>query len=206
MTRLKLTEADFFDAAKALGCPIAAIKAVAEIEAPGSGFTPDGQVRILFERHKFSKATGGKFDRTHPGISNPRLGGYGKESAQHGRLAEAVALDRDAALKSASWGKFQILGANYAPAGFASLQGFINGMHAGEPDQLEAFVNFIRADPKLHKALQTLDWATFARLYNGPAYAQHGYDKRMAAAYALFAKNPDFTRVQSAVTSTETPA
>lgn len=179
----RLTEEDFKAAAQSLGVPVAAIKAVAEVEAPGPGFLPSGEPRILFERHKFHRHTNGRYDRTHPNISNPRWGGYGKESAQHGRLQQAVALEREAALKSASWGKFQILGENFAQAGFATLQGFINAMYASEADQLEAFVNFIRADPNLHKALKNRDWRNFARIYNGSAYAVHGYHTRLAAAY-----------------------
>ena len=85
----KLTEQDWQKAADALGVPVAAIKAVAEVEAPGSGFLASGEPRILFERHKFSRHTGGKYDASHPGISNPKRGGYGKESAQHARLQEA---------------------------------------------------------------------------------------------------------------------
>ena len=182
----RLTGKDFNGAAESLGVPVAAIKAVAEIEAPGPGFLDTGEPRILFERHKFSRHTGGRYDASHPNISNPKWGGYGRESAQHGRLAQAVALDRDAALKSASWGKFQILGENYQQAGFRSLQGFINAMYAGEADQLEAFVNFIRADRRLHEALKSLDWRTFARIYNGPAYAANKYDIKLAAAFHAY--------------------
>lgn len=181
--KTRLTEEDFKAAAQSLGVPVAAIKAVAEVEAPGPGFLPSGEPRILFERHKFHRHTNGRYDRTHPNISNPKWGGYGPESAQHGRLQQAVALDRDAALKSASWGKFQILGENYEQAGFGTLQGFINAMYASEADHLEAFVNFIRADKRLHAALKALDWRTFARIYNGSAYAQHGYHTRLADAF-----------------------
>lgn len=202
----RLTEDDFRLAAQSLGVPVAVVKAVCEVEAPGGGFEDDGEVRILFERHKFSQHTGGRFDKSHPHISNPRWGGYGKSSAQHGRLAEAAALDRDAALKSASWGKFQILGENYEQAGFRTLQAFINAMHAGEPDQLEAFVAFVKADPVMHFALQSKAWAKFARRYNGPAYAKNEYDRKLAEAYAKYAKAPDFSQVASRVISTEDSA
>lgn len=179
----RLTDSDFRAAATSLGVPTAAIKAVAEIEAPGAGFLETGEPRILFERHKFSRHTGGRYDSSHPDISNPHWGGYGKESDQHARLQRAARLDRDAAMKSASWGKFQILGENYAQAGFSTLQGFINAMYASEASQLKAFVNFIQADKRLHSALKSLDWRTFARIYNGPAYAANKYDTRLAAAF-----------------------
>lgn len=197
MTKPILTEADFRLAAQALGVPVAAVKAVTQVEAPKGGFFPDGQVRILFERHKFSRHTGGRYDKSHPNISNPVWGGYGAESAQHGRLQQAVALDRDAALKSASWGKFQILGENFKQAGFRTLQAFINAMSAGEPEQLEAFVEFVKADKTMHAALVARNWAGFAKIYNGPAYAKNEYDKKLAAAFDRFSKDPDFSSVTS---------
>lgn len=181
---MALTESDWQSAAEALGVPVAAIKAVAEVEAPGAAFLPSGEPRILFERHKFHRHTGGKYDKTHPNISSPKWGGYGKESAQHGRLGLAASLDRTAALKSASWGRFQILGENYAQAGFPSIQDFINAMYESEQAHLKAFVAFIKDDARLWQALKARNWATFARIYNGPAYADNAYDVKLAKAYA----------------------
>jgi N-acetylmuramidase len=54
--------------------------------------------------------------------------------------------------------------------------------------QLQAFVQFILADPRLLKALQNKDWPTFARIYNGPAYAKYDYDIKVANAYAKRSK------------------
>lgn len=184
MNKPKLSEADYVRAAASLGVDVAAVKAVCEVEAPGGGFLSTGEPVILFERHKFSQATGGRFDRSHPDISNPKRGGYGKTSAQHGRLARAAELDRNAALKSASWGRFQIMGSNHKAAGHKTLQGFINAMYAGEPEQLDAFVAFIKSDPNLLRALRSGNWALFAYRYNGPAYAENDYDTKLAAAYA----------------------
>ena len=50
-------------------------------------------------------------------------------------------------------------------------------------DQLDAFVRYVRLDARMVKALQTADWSTFARLYNGPSYAANQYDTKLAAAY-----------------------
>lgn len=177
-----LIEADFARAAAALGCDVPSIKAVCQVEAPKGGFLPDGQVTILFERHIFHRLTNGRFGISD--ISNPQGGGYGAAGQhQHDKLARAVKLDRDAALKSCSWGKFQIMGFNHAAAGHPTLQGFINAMHESEGAQLDAFVAFIRNDPRMHKALRERNWSEFARRYNGPAYAEHGYHTRLAAAY-----------------------
>jgi hypothetical protein len=189
MHKQPLTPEDYARAAAELGVPVAYIKGVVRIEAPNGGFQSDGQPTILFERHKFSRATGGVYDQSHPGISNPQRGGYGTSSSQHGRLQRAAALNRSAALKSASWGAFQILGENYRQAGHKTLQSFINAMYAGERGHLDAFVAFVKADPRLLKAMRAANWHVFAEIFNGPgqdspAGTAQDYDTRIAAAVA----------------------
>jgi hypothetical protein len=186
---MNLVASDFAWAAAELDCEVDAIRAVAQVESVGSGFDKNGSPRILFEAHKFSEHTGHRYDLTHPRISSLRWNRAlytGHNADEHARLAEAVALDREAALKSASWGLFQILGENWALAGYPSLQAFINAMFTSERTQLEAFVGFIANNERMRKALRNKDWAAFARRYNGPRYAVNGYDKKLAAAYKLF--------------------
>lgn len=186
MSKPTLTQADFERAAFALRCDVASIKAVTEVEAPMGGFNKDGTPTILFERHIFRRETGGKFDKNYPHLSSSKPGGYGTVASQHGRLAEATALDRTAALRSASWGKFQIMGFNYKVAGFSTLQAFVNAMYRSEGAQLDAFVEFVKANPTMHAALRERRWATFARHYNGPNYAINSYDTKLEAAYKRF--------------------
>lgn len=178
-----LTHADYVAAAAALGCEVAAIKAVAEVEAAGVGFHATGEPKILFERHWFSRLTNGRYDAMAPDISDPKAGGYKGGLAEHERLSRAAKLDRNAALQSASWGKFQIMGFNYKRAGFADLQAFINAMFASERRQLDAFVAFIKADLRLVASLQGRNFTRFASIYNGPGYARNKYDQKMYAAY-----------------------
>ncbi|WP_018629171.1 N-acetylmuramidase family protein [Niabella aurantiaca] len=184
-----LTDKDYQDAARILGVEVAAIKAVAQVESAGAGFLPDGQPKILFERHYFHRLTGGKYDKVGPDISGPyKTGSYGPGGQhQHDRLEKAAALDRDAALQSASYGKFQIMGSNFKLAGFATLQLFINAMYSGEPAHLMAFCNFIR-NTGLLPALKAKNWAAFARGYNGTGYAKNRYDEKMAAAYRKYSQ------------------
>ena len=171
-------------AANKLGCEIAAVRAVIDVESRG-GFLPDKRPKILFERHYFSKLTGGRYDASHPAISNPAWGGYGQGGAhQYDRLGEALALNRDAALRSASWGAFQIMGDNFSIAGYADAASFVAAMASGEPAQLDAFVAFVKRK-KLDDELARHDWAGFARAYNGAAYRDNRYDEKLAAAYAL---------------------
>lgn len=175
-----------------LRCEVPAIEAVAEVEAgPLGAFLDTGEPVILFERRVFDRLTKGKFRGARADslpddyslISDPDPGGYGPVSAQHDRLAAAVRLDRGAALASASWGLFQIMGFNHQRAGFAELQDFVNAMYQSVDEHLRAFCWFILSDPKLLEALRDKDWPTFARLYNGPDYRKNRYDDKMARAY-----------------------
>lgn len=180
-----VTEKDLQDAANRIGCSLAAVKAVCTVEAPRGGFNPDGTPVTLFEGHIFSKYTKGKYDLSHPHISYPKWTRvhYGRTwQAEQLRIQEAMALDRKAALMSASWGKFQIMGFNYTLCGFKTLQQFVNAMYRSEDGQLDAFVEYILATG-LGDELREERWADFARYYNGPLYWKNKYDIKLAKAY-----------------------
>jgi N-acetylmuramidase-like protein len=183
-----ISEQDYVEAAAALGAEVASIKAVAEVETSGSAFDDDGRPRILFERHYFHRLTHGRYDKRHSDISNVLAGGYGKFSAQYGKLERAYFLDAVAALASASWGRFQIMGSNYRDAGFNSVQEFVLALTRAEAAHLRAFVSFVSANKGLHKALQKKEWTTFAKTYNGRGYKKNDYDIKLQTAYDKFAK------------------
>jgi hypothetical protein len=183
-----LSDADYGRAAAALGAEIAAVQAVADVETSGNAFDEHGRPRILFERHYFHRLTGGRFDASHAAISAPTAGGYGKFSEQYGKLEIAYGLDADAALRSASWGRFQIMGDNHRAAGFASVREFVVALTRSEAAHLDAFVAFVGVDKAMAEALRKKDWTAFARRYNGPGYAKNDYDGKLKAAYERFAK------------------
>ena len=183
---MALSEEDFKNAADTLGCEIPAIKAVAEVESgPYGAFLPTGEPVILFERHLFSKLTKKKYDGSHPGISNPKPGGYGPVSKQHARLQEAAELDKDAALQACSWGRFQVLAMNWKALEYPSLQDFVNSMYKDEAGHLDSFVRFVKTNG-LAKHLKNHNWAAFAKGYNGPNYLKFKYNTKLAAAYDKF--------------------
>lgn len=184
-TKPALTEEDFRRVADDLMVPVAAIKAVCKIEAPRGGFNPDGTPVTLFEAHVFSRETGGKFDLVAPDLSSPRWNRklYGKTWQQEkDRLDRAAKLDRDSALRSCSWGRFQIMGFNHDVCGFETIQSFVNAMYRSESEQLDCFAQFI-LHSGLCPPLRRLDWVAFARGYNGPRYYENKYDEKLAAAY-----------------------
>ncbi|MXO59239.1 DUF3380 domain-containing protein [Altererythrobacter salegens] len=179
--------ADYERAATDLGCSVAAIRAVAQVESAGNGFLPDGRPKILFERHIFHRLTNGQFTAAHPDISFPSGGGYLGKELEYGRLEEAMALDEKAALSSASWGKFQVMGFNHKLVGEPSLDTFIDTMVSGEPGQLKYFIGYIKATG-LADELQRLDWRGFARGYNGASFEKFNYDKKMQRAFETFSE------------------
>lgn len=177
-----LAAADLVAAAKTLGCQVADIKAVAGVEAPRGGFIADGRPELLFESHAFHTNTGGKYDGSHTDISTASwVRNYGATGAhQYARLDEAIALDREAALKSASWGKFQIMGSNFAEAGYDTVEAFVSDMCDSESYQLDAFVAFLQ-NTGADKFLDAENWSAFARSYNGPGQVSV-YAAKIAAA------------------------
>jgi hypothetical protein len=195
---MSLTAEHFAAAARRLGCDVAAVRAVAEVESVGSGFLPTGEPTVLFERHIFAALTDNRYDGARaPGLpakyslvsdcSASGKGEYGPQSAQHARLHAAALLDRDAALKSASWGMFQILGRYHGEAGHATIQAFVNAMYSGDREHLESFVSLVLARG-LGDELRDHRWAELALRYNGKGYKVNRYDEKLAAAYEKWSK------------------
>jgi hypothetical protein len=181
-----LSDAGFTACCQLLGTEAAELWTVVSVETRGCGFLKDGRAAILFERHVFHRLTNGQFDAAHPSISSATPGGYLGGTQEYNRLNEAIALDRDAALRSASWGIGQIMGFNADAAGFASVEDMVSAMQASEDQQLTGTANFLRSS-NLDKPLAQHDWTAFARGYNGPNFQINHYDARLQSAFAGFA-------------------
>lgn len=180
-------------ATRGLSVKPAELWTVLAVETSGCGFLPDRRPEVLFERHVFHRLTGGRF--TNEDISNPVPGGYGPSgSHQYVRLAAAIALDRTAALQSASYGLGQIMGENFAVVGFTNVDTMVAAMSDSEDAQLEAMSAFIKK-LDLAAALQRHDWRVFASRYNGPSYAANQYDVKLASAFQQYFTGamPDLT-------------
>jgi hypothetical protein len=162
---------------------------ILHVETAGCGYFPSRRPQILFERHVFSHLTQGRWDRVAGDISNPQPGGYGaRGDSQYSRLARAYSLDastQSAALQSTSWGLGQILGTNFASAGFQSIVEVASAMAASEDEQLKATTAFLLAN-HLEHSLRAHDWAAYARGYNGPDFAKNAYDTKLAEAHANY--------------------
>lgn len=191
-----LKESDLQEAARTLNCEIAAIKAVSEVESNGGGFLSDGKIKVLFERHIFNRRLNhyglslaselGRKER--PDLVNTATGGYRGGAHENTRLEMAMRLNKECALESASYGRYQIMGFHWQTLGYKDVQEFVDLQEKNEGEQLKAFVKFIQADTRLLRAIRDKDWTTFARVYNGPAFAKNQYDTKMKEAYERLSK------------------
>ena len=200
-----ITEDQFKHAAGLIGCDIAAIKAVYEVEAAGRGYLPDGRVKILFEGHRFWKTL------TKFGISQTKLTEVAKQfpnvlyrkwdrrqykkkseeewdrMSQAYLVCDAVGVPRSTAFSSASYGSFQIMGENFKACGYTDAQSMLAAYNnGGEAEQLNSFIRFVKAN-KLDDELRDKRWADFARGYNGTGYRENKYDTKLNNAYRQFA-------------------
>jgi hypothetical protein len=175
----------FTEAATFLGIEEAVIKAVAEVESSGSGFLSTGEPVILFEPHQFWRELKKRgITPVESDICYQKWGKlpYGKSSEQHGRLEKAVKIHREAALCSASWGRFQIMGYHFKACGCNTIQDFINAMYKSEGEHLRLFCNFLKSQG-LSNLLKEKNWESFAFRYNGAGYAKNNYHKKLHSAY-----------------------
>jgi len=89
---------------------------------------------------------------------------------QYRRIVEAYGLDRSAALQSASWGKFQIMGFNYKAAGFNDVFAFVKAMCSGDPAHIKAFLKFAKTNAVLLDGLRTRNFEKIAEGHNGAGW------------------------------------
>lgn len=205
MGKPRLTEEDFRRAANRLRCEVAAIKAVAKVESLGVGFYADGFPVILFERHIFRRETKGKYSKSYPNLSGPP-GNYGPAGKnQRVKFSQAFELNPEAAMKSCSWGRFQIMGFNHKACGYATVGSFVDAMKEDEGKQLDAFVAFVESQ-NLGKHLRSKDFTAFARGYNGAGYAKNKYDTKMLAAYSKFQREPSTSSAVASLPSEQAGA
>jgi hypothetical protein len=177
------------EAQQLLSIGAAEIWTVLSVETSGFGYLNDRRPAILFERHHFHKQTNGVFDAVNPAISSPKAGGYLGGAAEYTRLAQAVALNRRAALNSTSWGIGQIMGFNSAAAGFSDVEAMVAAMMDNEDAQIKGMAKFV-CSTGLDAALSQHNWAKFAQGYNGADFARNQYDLRLAADFQKYSNGP----------------
>jgi len=181
-----INDAEIAAYAKRLGGKVRQLQAVAKVESAGGGWNDQGQPKALYERHYAWKRLQIKI----PFLSDPSPGGYTIDADKDGlndsweKIADLALRNPIAAFESASFGKFQIMGAWAAKLGYANALDFAYSMVKDEAGHYEALVRFIdvMGGRAKFQALSS-DWRTntlFSVFYNGPK--QKGYDHRLAEA------------------------
>ena len=184
---------DYVDAANKLGVEVEVVQAIKDVESRGSGFVFSNHPVILFEGHVFWKQLEKRgIDPNKKNDSDILYKSWTKDHykgdvAEHVRLEKARQIYRAAAEASASWGLFQIMGSNFKACGCSSVSEFVERMCMSESEQLMLFVEFIKYN-KMDQYLKpgNIQWAEFAKRYNGAGYKQNEYDKRLQETYSYY--------------------
>lgn len=191
----RLKDQDLPRAGALIGVGEDELHAFMDVEAAGSGFDSQGRPKMLFEPHIFYRelGPGTKRDKAvKAGLAYSKWGAkpYPKES--YTRLAAAMKIDSEKALRSASWGLFQILGKWHKEIGYDTALQMVLAFADSELAQLESAVNLLKhfgvADELSAIASRKRDsvpddWRPVAKAWNGAGYEKNNYHKKMAEAH-----------------------
>lgn len=183
-----VTPSDIAQIAARLGGTPRQLAAVAKVESAGGGWDNQGRLKCLYERHYFWR----RLQVVIPILSNPTPGGYTIDADRDGindsweKVADAAMRSPIAAFESASWGKFQIMGAHAKSLGYANAIEFVWALSRSERAHYDALAKFIEVNG-LRQAFKQLSTnpehcREFARRYNGSGYEKGGYHRKLAEA------------------------
>lgn len=135
---------------------------------------PDTKKRAGIERGLAHRSwTGVKVPRSYAGV--------------YKHFAKMKRLDSAAAYKSISMGVGQVMGEHATSLGYSSAKAMYDVcLNEGLAGQVNVMLDFINSKPSLVTALETKDWHTAARIYNGPAYKRNRYAYKMAKRYESY--------------------
>jgi hypothetical protein len=199
----RITEADIVAAARSIGCEVAALHAVMDVESRGSGYDGSGRPVILFEPHVFYRQLAKLPRSTYDACLNKavlaglayakwRKGNYPGGSAleqsdgNYARLSRAIAIHEECAYRAISIGMGQVLGENFEAAGAASAREMFAAAKESEAAQLGHMLGYIK-EARLDDDIRARNWSLFARGYNGTGQVVMYADK-LAAEYRQWSK------------------
>ena len=189
-----ITEEDYEMFGNLLGVEPACLKAVVKVETGNKGgFEKNGKPQILFEGHVFWRELvklGLDPETLKEGNEDILYRTWDKSKYKGGekewdRFEKAAKINRGAAIKSASWGMFQVMGLNYVLCGCGRIEEFEEKMCKDKFSQFVLGMEFLKQS-KLIKPLKNHDWIGFAEGYNGPGYAKNSYHLKLKSAFLTF--------------------
>ena len=172
-----INDNDYATTAKELGIEKEVLMAIASQESKHTSFKAVKQATILFERHKmywllikkgYTKASVDALSKKYPSIVNKSDGGY-NDMTSYEKLKIAKSIDYSCAVQSCSWGKFQVMGLNYANL-YSSPMELEKAMNMCELQQFKYFVSYLKNTSGMVDALKNKNWERIATLYNGPKW------------------------------------
>lgn len=177
--------------ASRIGVQPAALQAVIAVESAGSGFT-DKLVTIRWEGHYFWRLLPKSLKNIarSKGLADPRAQAVKNPSKmrdRHKLLVRAMKVHPEFALKSISMGMGQVMGSHAEKLGYRDVFEMWESCHTWQ-GQVDCMIHYIERFG-LKDELQRLDWAGFARGYNGPNYRKFAYDRKMRDAYVRFSES-----------------
>lgn len=171
-----------------LGASLRQVQAVAKVESNGGGWNAQGQPAALYERHYAWRRLRIKI----PFLSDPSPGGYTLDADRDGindsweKLADMAMRNPVVAFESASFGKFQVMGAHWKTLGYPGPVEMVWSLRDHENAHYDMLARFIMHNgllPHLRRlSTNPQDCVEFARRYNGPAFAKNNYHHKLAAA------------------------
>lgn len=188
----RLTDLDLPRIGSLIGVGEDEIHAILDVESAGTGFDASGRPKALYEPHVAYRNSSGQTRArlVESRLAYPRWGEQPYPRDSYLRIYAAQQIDETVALKATSWGLGQILGENYAAAGYFTPAAMVKAFCDSEAAQLEGVINFLKFH-NLAGALKSHDWVALARGYNGAGEASHGYHTKLSAAFRHWQQIPD---------------
>ncbi|MBV7477385.1 N-acetylmuramidase domain-containing protein [Pseudomonas sp. PDM31] len=152
---------------------------------------------ILYERHYMRRlllASGmSQYEVNALSMSEPKIVHvyeasyvYGSLDEQYSRLKRAREINDAAAVKSCSWGKFQVMGEYYRHL-YSNIEELEEAQNYCALQHLQYFKVFLVEEKKLIGPMRSKDWLQIAQKYNGKG--QIGYDVKIRSAYEKLKQN-----------------
>lgn len=121
----------------------------------------------------------------YPTVIHPEtIKRYGSYEVQFRKLEIAKSIDEAAAIKSCSWGEFQVLGESFKDGGYSTPQELEIAMNQCNLQQFLYFQSYLKiTKPQVVKNMRVKNWGKIAFYYNGSGYRKGAYDVKMECEY-----------------------
>lgn len=129
------------------------------------------------------------------GLASPKAGAVkvpNSVNARYTMLGLMQKIDSDIALMSISMGAGQVMGAHYKRLGYHSVEQMWQDAQSAA-GQIRQMCRFVSTDARLKKAVNSMDYKTIARLYNGPGYRKNNYDVELRRLVTELTRNTMLT-------------